>query len=287
MRIFMNLVILVFAAVAGTLPAAVRAAGVNPTPYSGAEADTYCLYNANALNGIGNVDLANTLADDSGHGHTGAYGTTRSYASDLNGSPSPFAVAVRIATSNLRTPAASLADLNFAGDFTLEMWVKLANATTGGERRFFTSRTSSGIGWIFRLTGTSGSPVYGLQVHEGGGWRSVGVNATLRNGWTHWAMAFHSKGGADDSNYTVTFSLTGTNDVALQTVGTFDVNPSASAATLKTRDIAFSGDFDGGYSLGGGDSEWIDSLRISSVARTEFGTLGLVSVSKGTAILFF
>jgi hypothetical protein len=264
---------------------ALLAGGITPTPYAGSEAGTYLHYTMDTLNGTWDPTETVALLDNSGHNRHSSSSVRRSRMSDLNGALFGKAVLARVGPT---TPATAMADLDFTGDFTFEMWYNMPDqsgmATSG---RFLTSRVPT-IGWIMEVRQVSGY-TYKLWAHEGSAWADKGVQFTITPGWSHWAMSFKSRGGGDTSDYDVTFYLTHTNATALTTVGTFRLNPGATAATLKT--LSFGWTFDPAGSSqslpNNSDTHMLDGCRISTGALTSFDTLGLAAeANKGTVIYF-
>ncbi len=267
-------------------------AALVPVPLTGAEANTVVLYNFNEFPGDGGVVSTAThpssLVDSSSNNIQGGFGTTRTYASDLNGTE--FGTAMRVSGGNSNVPGGSLNASFYQGDFTVEAWFKqvsyVDNETGVVDRigEFFTTRDGGGIGWIFQIR-PDGSGGNILKVYNGGGWTdNVLTGFTLPNGgaadpysWRHWAMVFENKGTVgDETDYTVSFYVTGMDSENGQTpnlIGTFDLDPVKDAAGLAAIDLVFPQSTNG--TIGLVDTDWHDGARLSNVARTTFETLAV------------
>jgi hypothetical protein len=236
-----------------------------------------------ALNGTWDPTETVALLDNSGNNRHSTSSVRRSRMSDLNGSLFEKAVLARLGPT---TPAAAMEDLDFTGDFTIEMWYKYTDQVNVNlsEGRFFTMLGSS-VGWIFRLVQVSGY-TYKLEVHNGAAWANTGLQFTITPGWSHWAMSFKNRGGGDSSDYDVTFYMTHTSAAALTTVGTFRLNPNATAAKLQTLTFGWTSGGTGAPLPNNSDRHLMDGCRISTVARTSFDTLGLAAqeTKKGTVV---
>lgn len=88
--------------------------------------------------------------------------------------------------SHIEVPYA--ADLNPAGPFTTECWVRAISWTPSGENRcFLSSFQSFAAGWWFRQSGES--PNRWLYVHNGGGIYMAAGNVA-KNQWTHLVVTY-------------------------------------------------------------------------------------------------